>query len=89
MRKWPPNIAFDRVAAKSYTIKPEKPWEKPFTLDPGTSCAILIMAIHRDAKYWPDPDKFDPERFSEDNKANLNLNAYFPFGLGPRNCIGK
>lgn len=79
----------DRVAMKPYTIKPEKPWEISFTLDPGTVCVIPIIAIHRDAKHWPNPDKFDPERFSEENKHNINPNAYLPFGLGPRNCIGK
>nr|WKF18919.1 cytochrome P450 [Tuta absoluta] len=45
---------------------------------------IPIQSIHRDAQHFPDPDKFDPERFSE----NLNPPAFMAFGQGPRACIG-
>lgn len=41
----------------------------------------------RDAKYFPEPYKFVPDRFSEDN-PNYNPNAYVPFGDGPKTCIG-
>lgn len=42
------------------------------------------MGLHRDAEYFPDPMKFDPERFENNN---YNTSAYMPFGEGPRNCI--
>jgi len=48
-----------------------------------------MYSIHRDPKYYPNPKKFDPERFSDENKDSINSAAYFPFGLGPRNCIGS
>lgn len=51
---------------------------------------IPIFAIQRDAKYYPNPNKFDPTRFSKENqqgKTILNM-PYLPFGDGPRNCIG-
>lgn len=50
---------------------------------------IPIMAIHRDPQYFENPLKFDPERFSDENKHNIKPFTYIPFGLGPRNCIGK
>ncbi|EDX05859.1 probable cytochrome P450 6w1 [Drosophila simulans] len=54
----------------------------------GMSIYMSTLAVHRDPQYWPDPEKFDPERFSSSNRENLNMDAYMPFGVGPRNCIG-
>lgn len=48
-----------------------------------------LVGIHRDPAYFPDPLKFDPERFSDENKHNIHPLAFMPFGLGPRNCIGE
>nr|QZP43570.1 cytochrome P450 monooxygenase CYP6B91 [Ephestia elutella] len=54
----------------------------------GMLCLISALAIHRDANYYPDPDKFDPERFSAENVRDRHPCAHIPFGTGPRNCIG-
>ena len=48
-----------------------------------------IFLLHRNPKYWPNPDKFDPERFNPNNEQSYPTFAYLPFGEGPRNCIGK
>ncbi|XP_055923240.1 probable cytochrome P450 6d4 [Eupeodes corollae] len=54
----------------------------------GTPIVISLFGIHRDPKYFPDPMKYDPERFLEETK-NYNPIAYMPFGEGPRHCIAQ
>lgn len=56
----------------------------------GIEVFINVLALHRDEKYYPNPMKFDPERFSEENLSEKNTTSalYIPFGDGPRNCIG-
>ncbi|KAL3273893.1 hypothetical protein HHI36_015317 [Cryptolaemus montrouzieri] len=88
MRKYPIIIATDRVVTKPYTIEPKLPGEKPVHLEPGENVLIPIMAIHYDPKNFENPDKFDPERFSPENKKDMDPYSYIPFGVGPRNCIG-
>jgi cytochrome P450 len=45
--------------------------------------------LHRHPDYWADPEGFDPERFSPARAQNRPRYAYFPFGGGPRQCIGR
>lgn len=40
-----------------------------------------------DPKYFPDPDRFDPERFNDENKKSIVQGSYLPFSMGPRNCV--
>ncbi|XP_046623904.1 probable cytochrome P450 9f2 [Neodiprion virginianus] len=57
-------------------------------VEPGTSVMISLAGMQKDPEYWPDPEKFDPDRFSEDNKQARHKFLYIPFGGGPRACIG-
>lgn len=58
-------------------------------LKKGDNIWIPVYAIHLDEKFYPDPEKIDPERFNDDNKKNIDPNTFLPFGIGPRNCIGS
>ncbi|XP_049537311.1 cytochrome P450 4c3-like [Anopheles darlingi] len=55
----------------------------------GTSISIKIYNIHRNPAVFPDPERFDPERFSEDNEIKRGPYDYIPFSAGSRNCIGQ
>lgn len=89
MRKWSPIVNVDRVCTKSYTIEPVHPDEKPITLKVGDAVGLAPSCIHRDPKYFPNPEVFDPERFSEENIHKIVPYSYIPFGVGPRNCIAS
>ncbi|KAH0814909.1 hypothetical protein GEV33_007883 [Tenebrio molitor] len=89
LRKWPNAIAIDRICTKPYTIEPKSPNEKPLRLEINDNVSISIYALHRDPQYYPDPDRFDPERFSDENKSKMHPYTYIPFGTGPRSCIGS
>ncbi|KAK5641862.1 hypothetical protein RI129_010409 [Pyrocoelia pectoralis] len=89
LRKWPIAVFIDRKCTEKYVIQPEQGNESGLLLEPGIVCWIPIYAIHRDPKYYPEPEKFDPERFSDENKHQINRSVYFPFGAGPRTCIAS
>ena len=55
----------------------------------GSIIHINIWLAHRNPKFWDDPEKFDPERFSEERSAGRHRYTYLPFGTGPRICIGS
>lgn len=87
LRKWPPALFTNRVCTKDYNCDIEG-YER-FIIEKGKAVWIPIISIHRDPNYYPEPEKFDPERFNDENKHNINPAAFLPFGVGPRNCIGK
>nr|XP_023014564.1 cytochrome P450 9e2-like [Leptinotarsa decemlineata] len=89
LRKWPSTISTDRVCTKPYTIEAKNAGEKPLHIEKGTLLMIPSVGIHYDPKYYPDPERFDPERFSDENKRKIDPFTYMPFGLGPRLCIGS
>uniref|UniRef100_A0A8D8X8G7 Probable cytochrome P450 6a14 n=1 Tax=Cacopsylla melanoneura TaxID=428564 RepID=A0A8D8X8G7_9HEMI len=83
LRKYPSVPQLDRVAVKEYKIP-----DTDITLDVGTKISIPSFAIHYDPEYYPNPDQFDPERFTPENIEARPHYTYLPFGDGPRNCIG-
>ncbi|KAJ8729843.1 hypothetical protein PYW07_016881 [Mythimna separata] len=88
LRKWTPAIFMDRTCQKTYELPPPHEGGKPYTLKPGDVVYNMVNCIQMDPRYFPDPHKFDPERFSEENKHKIKPCTYSPFGGGPRICIG-
>lgn len=87
LRKWPPAPMVDRVCVKDYQLDLED--GRKIKIEKGIGLTVPIYAYHHNPKFFPDPDKFDPERFSEENRGNIDPDTYLPFGAGPRNCIGS
>lgn len=82
LRKYPPATGTERTASDDYHIK-----SLNFTVTKDMTVGIPIYAIHHDPKYYPDPEKYDPDRFTPEQKATRHPYSYLPFGAGPRNCI--
>lgn len=82
MRIYPPAWATSRQAIEDVTVG-------GYALKKNSVVMLNIYGMHRDARWFPNPDVFDPERFSPENEPHINKRAYIPFGAGPRICIGN
>lgn len=87
LRMFPPMLGIDRVCNKETTIEDDK--GNKFTIPEGMLVMFNPISVHYNPKYYPNPGKFDPERFYGDNKMNIQPNTFISFGVGPRACIGK
>lgn len=83
LRKYPIVDTLFRKTNNTYKVP-----DSDITFEKDTLVGIPVLGIHRDPKIYPDPMKFDPERFTKENVAARHPYAWMPFGLGPRNCIG-
>ncbi|XP_067139880.1 cytochrome P450 4c3-like [Centruroides vittatus] len=63
--------------------------ESNYCIPRGTTCLLYLYELHRDPAVFPNPEVFDPDRFSVENSHSRNPFAYIPFSAGPRNCIGQ
>lgn len=82
MRLYPPAWAMGRLALNEFDLG-------PYHLPAGTTVLTSQFVTHRDARFFPDPLRFDPERFTPEARARRQRFTYFPFGMGPRQCIGE
>jgi cytochrome P450 len=81
LRLYPPITFIPRVAKQDTMIGSKK-------IKRGTMVMIAPWAIHRHQKLWPNPDMFDPGRFSPEREKDIVAGSYIPFGAGPRVCVG-
>lgn len=79
LRLHPPVPIVDRICTKDFTLDYDG---KKIEFETGRSFYIPIYSIHHDSQYYPDPEKFDPERFSDENKHKVSQDWFMPFGVG-------
>lgn len=82
MRLFPPSPAVSRLAVAETAIGGRR-------IPAGAAVLVSQWVAHRHPDYWEDPERFDPERFTPQAEAKRPRYAYFPFGGGPRACIGQ
>jgi cytochrome P450 len=81
MRLYPPAWSVARTVIKDFELG-------GYCIPAGASVVMSQWIMHRDPRFFSDPEKFDPDRWSNENIQKLPKFAYFPFGGGPRQCIG-
>lgn len=83
LRKYPPAPLLSRRCENEYQIPGSK-----VELPAGMRVVIPIYGLHHDPDHYPDPEAFNPDRFTDENKRTRHPYTYLPFGEGPRACIG-
>jgi len=81
LRLYPPITFMPRVAMKATRIGPYK-------VRKGALLMISPWTLQRHAAYWPEPDRFDPDRFVGERERDIVPGTYIPFGAGPHTCVG-
>ncbi|XP_017274472.1 thromboxane-A synthase [Kryptolebias marmoratus] len=81
LRLYPPGFRFAREVEHDCVVNGH-------FLPKGANLEVPAGFLHHDPEYWPEPEKFIPERFTPEEKANRHPFVYMPFGAGPRNCVG-
>ncbi len=82
LRLYPPGWLLTRRANEAASIA-------GVDVRPGDDVLISPYLVHRHPDFWPDAERFDPDRFAADQAASRSRFCYLPFGLGPRACIGE
>ena len=82
LRKYPPGTLLFRKCTTDIYISSVK-----LSISKGTPIVINSFSFHHDPEYFPSPEKFDPERFNDENIKKIKPLTYLPFGEGPRKCM--
>lgn len=81
LRMYSTGFTLMRQAKEDYKVP-----DTNVTIKKGSNVWIPTLAFHFDERFWKDPTKFDPQRFTQEEIAKRPPQCYFPFGEGPRNC---
>jgi cytochrome P450 len=81
LRLYPPFWMVDRMA-----LSDDRAGD--LVIPRGSTVVVFIYGAHHSSRYWEDPERFDPERFTKANEKLRAAFTYLPFGAGPRGCIG-
>ncbi len=82
MRLYPPGWVIGRTVVSEYEVG-------GYLVPAGTVVLVSQYVMHRDPRYYPDPERFDPDRWTPEAMSSRPKYAYFPFGGGVRQCIGE
>ena len=82
MRLYPPAWAIGRMSKEAFELG-------GIEIPAKAICITSPYVMHRDSRYYPDPERFDPERWTPEKKEARPKFSYFPFGGGSRVCIGE
>jgi len=82
LRLYPPAWLLARHAIEDYEAD-------GYIVPSGADIFMSQYAVHRDSRFYPNPLRFNPDRWDEEEESKLPKYAYFPFGGGPRRCIGE
>lgn len=82
LRLYPPVWLFTRRSIADDSLE-------RFDVPDGTDIYLSPYLLHRAEEYWPDPERFDPNRFAGDSEYKKGERPFFPFSLGPRRCLGE
>src|SRR5947209_2042761 len=82
LRLYPPAYILARTAI-------EDVWIDGYKINKNAAVIISPYLLHRNPEIFPEPEKFDPDRFSPEREHQIPRYAYLPFGVGPRVCIGN
>ena len=81
LRMYPPGFSILRTANEDYKVPDTK-----IAIKKGSQVVIPTIGFHYDEKFWENPTKFNPERFTPEEISKRPPQCYLPFGEGPRNC---
>lgn len=82
MRLYPPIWVISRRAVREDRLA-------EWTIPAGSLVCVSPWVLHRDPERWPQPERFDPSRFLNEEMLHRSPYSYFPFGTGPRQCLGR